>query len=266
MPAPAHSLPDITVGHHPDHGIVAATPTQSAAAQWMLERLEFQPVPGHPSLYALTDQHREGAERIAWAIKLLRAAEYRVDTDLALGSEEPAQPLARHRATTPQAKAEPAVAFAEHPRLGVVAATASTMEGVDVGGPILEAHGWRFNHRLDIYALPSTVDRSEALDKVALASRMMSESAGLEVAIHPDLAFNVLARRFPTPAPAPAPGRAPAARHEGSPAFTTHRFPVSAAALAKSPARASQPGTPPVATPAAPATGVDPRIAFSRPR
>jgi hypothetical protein len=54
-------------------------------------------------------------------------------------------------------RVEPDVAFAEHPQLGVVAATA---DGASLGGQLLEEHGWRHNPSLDIYTLPITTDRS----------------------------------------------------------------------------------------------------------
>ncbi|MEV4555749.1 hypothetical protein AB0K51_01985 [Kitasatospora sp. NPDC049285] len=125
-------LPEVAIGHHPDHGIVAALPTQSPAAQWMLERLDFQRVPGHPSLYALTDQQREAFERTAWAIKLLTGAGYRVDTDMSLAPESPSEQAQAHprldaagpslQAAEPDPDpgvqpqhADPDFAFAEHP-------------------------------------------------------------------------------------------------------------------------------------------------------
>ncbi|MFE7834944.1 hypothetical protein ACFU53_02375 [Streptomyces sp. NPDC057474] len=47
----------------------------------------------------------------------------------------------------------------------MVAATADGSSAL--GGPlILEEHGWRHNPGLDIYTLPITTHRSEALDKV----------------------------------------------------------------------------------------------------
>lgn len=67
-------LPEVVIGHHPDHGIVASLPTHSAAAQWMLEHLEFERVPGRSSLFTLTDQDREASARAAWAVKLLTGA------------------------------------------------------------------------------------------------------------------------------------------------------------------------------------------------
>lgn len=84
MPTPdGDSLPDVAIGHHPDYGIVAANPQQLPASAWMLNRLEFQPVPGHPTLYALADQGRDGVDRTTRAVDLLRRSGYRVDADAA---------------------------------------------------------------------------------------------------------------------------------------------------------------------------------------
>ncbi|WP_441245290.1 hypothetical protein [Kitasatospora sp. McL0602] len=252
MPAEApDSLPHVTLGHHPDHGIVAALPTQSAAAQWFLERLEFQPVPGHRSLYALTDQHREPTERAAWAAKLLNGAGYRVDTDLALTPKAASQP-ARKQVDAPvqpparEVDTGPDVAFAEHPRLGVVAA---------VGGSqplspavFLEVDGWRHHRELDIYLAPSAGGRAESLDAVAHTTVAL-QRGNYQVAMQPELAEAVAARRAPAPE-----------------AFTTHRFRVDEAVLAKSPAARSVTTANAAVPTGPPPAAADPRVAFARAR
>ncbi|MEY9841705.1 hypothetical protein [Streptacidiphilus sp. EB103A] len=258
MPTPDHdSLPDVAVGRHPDHGIVAANPKQLASSTWMLKGFDFHPVPDHPTLYTLADQQRNGQDRATRAVALLRKAGYRVDVDAAFDPSLAAEP-AGARARPP--RVEPDVAFAEHPQLGVVAATADTMSAVEHGVAILESHGWRFDHALDIYTLPVTTDRGEALGKVTDATLSMHR-ADLQVAVQPLLAQDAAARRRPPPAATET--------HEHSGDFTTHRRPRSAAALAASPARAGLPGKAPVPAPtasAAPARPSDPRIAFSRNR
>ncbi|MET8412041.1 hypothetical protein ABZV34_28730 [Streptomyces sp. NPDC005195] len=256
MPTPEHDpLPDLAVGRHPDFGIVASNPKQLAASAWMLRGFDFHPVPDHPNLYALANQQRDGQGRATRAVALLRKAGYRVDVDAALGPS-PASGPAPARDRPP--RVEPDVAFAEHPQLGVVAATADGSSALG-GRLILEEHGWRHNPSLDIYTLPITTDRSEALDKVAAATLAMHR-ADLQVAVQPLLAQDVAAHRSPTPTTA--------ARHEHSQDFTTHKFPISAAALAASPALAGLPSKAPVAAPTAGAAArpVDPRIAFSRNR
>ncbi|MFE2639366.1 hypothetical protein ACFXKF_32180 [Streptomyces scopuliridis] len=256
MPTHYDSLPDIAVGRHPDYGIVAANPKQLAAGTWMLKGFDFHPVPDQPTLHALADQQRDGQGRATRAVALLRKAGYQVDVDAAFDPSL-ASGAAPARARPP--RIDPDVAFAEHPRLGIVAATSDHSSTLG-GRLILEDHGWRLNPNLDIYTLPITANRSEALEKVASATVSMHRS-DLQVAVQPRLAQDVAARRPPAPAPA--------ARHEQSQGFTTRKFPISAAALAASPALAGLPGKAPVPAPSvsAPAAQpVDPRIAFSRNR
>ncbi|MFC8720646.1 hypothetical protein [Kitasatospora sp. NPDC057198] len=100
MPNPSPQ-PEVVLGHHPDHGVVAALPTRSAAAAWMLERLEFRRIADHPHLYALTEQHRDAPDRLRWAIKVLDGAGYAVHSDLSLNAspEPPAEASPRSTAT-----------------------------------------------------------------------------------------------------------------------------------------------------------------------
>ncbi|NEA72600.1 hypothetical protein C8250_015325 [Streptomyces sp. So13.3] len=254
MPASDHDLlPDIAIGHHPDFGIVASNPKQLAASAWMLNGFDFHPVPNEPALYALADQQRDGPGRATRAVAILRKAGYQVEADAAYDPEPSADaPPARDRTQ----RAEPDVAFAEHPQLGIVAATA---DSTTRGGPLLEAHGWQHDQRLDIYTLPRETDRGAALGAVARATAAMNR-ADLRVAVHTRLAQDIAAHRPPA---APA-------RQDRAQSSTGRRFPImNAAALAASPARAGLPGKAPVPTPTAstPAAGApDPRIAFSRNR
>ncbi|SHN22940.1 hypothetical protein [Actinacidiphila paucisporea] len=256
MPPSENPLPDIAVGRHPDFGIVATNPKRLAASAWMLRGLDFHPVPGHPHLYALADQERDGPGRAIRALALLRRANYRVEVDAEFDTF-PAAPGPVPAATVSQ-RVEPDVAFADHPRLGVIAATT---DGAVAGGQLLEEHGWRRHPSLDIYVLPPATGRYQALDQVAQATVAMHR-ADLHVAVQPALARDVTARRPPAPT-RPAP-------RERSPDAAERRLPsLSAAALAASPVRADLPGTPPVPEPAAPAPGprpVDTRVAFSRTR
>ena len=248
-----NALPEVAIGRHPEHGIVAALPTQSAAAEWMLERLDFQRIPGHPTLFTLTDQHREAAERTGWAVKLLKGAGFRVDADGQMTPEVPneqakeqARPLAPESRQPPAADPGPDVAFAEHPRLGLVAA---------VGGnqPLspaiyLETDGWLHHRQLDIY-LPPAATRAESLDAVTRATVAL-QRGNYQVAMQPQLADAITAHR-----------------DDAAPqSFTTHTFRVNEAALAKSPAR--RPGSPTTATvpTGPPPAAVDPRVAFARVR
>jgi hypothetical protein len=127
-----------------------------------------------------------------------------------------------------------------------------------LSGLALVEDGWRHNSSLDIYTLPATADRVEALGKVADATVALHRS-GLQVAVQPRLAQEVAAR--------PRPAATPAVGHERG-RGPARASPLSAAALAASPARAGIPGRAPV--PAAVTTPavrpVDPRIAYSRAR
>lgn len=258
MPDPnldhARFQPDIAIGRDPELGILAANPRQLAGADWMLERLGFQRVPGSKVMYSLTDQHLDGQAHATQAVSTLRHAGYTVHADDDLDPEPASTRWMVNR------RSEPDVAFADHPRLGVIAATADTINAVERGGAILEAHGWSFSHELDVYTLPAATERGEAFGKLARATAAMHRAGDLQVAVQPQLA-EAATRRQPTPEAA--------ARHESGPGFTTHRFPLNAAALAASPARTGVPGKAPAAEPSSsiPATRpVDPRIAFARNR
>ncbi|MDG9684639.1 hypothetical protein QC334_18235 [Streptomyces sp. DH18] len=150
------------------------------------------------------------------------------------------------------------MAFAEHPQLGIIAATSDHSSAL--GGPlILEENGWRLDPDLDIYTLLVTADRTESVQKVASATVAMQRS-GLQVAVHPRLADDAALRRAPAPTSAerllPGQGVTPSKCRN-------------AAALAASPARSGLRDKAPIPAPAASAASgrpADPRIAFSRNR
>ncbi|GHF77348.1 hypothetical protein ACFFSH_33090 [Streptomyces filamentosus] len=255
-------LADVTVGRHPDYGIVAANPKNLPAGTWMLERLDFRPIPGEPALYALTDQQRDGQGRATRAVELLRNADFRVDADAVF---EPSLAPGARPAPSRVPLGEPEVAFAEHPQLGIVAALDDRASGITAIA--LLGHGWRHDPRLDIYTLPASTGRDEALGKVAGVTLDLYRS-DVRVAVHPRLAQEVANRRA-APAPHPSPDRDHDHDHDHDQGAGAHRSPISAAALASSPAVAGLPGKRPVAAPAIPVTAaqpVDPRIAFSRNR
>jgi hypothetical protein len=209
MPS-AHPLPDVIVGHHPDHGIVATTPTPFAAGRWMLDRLGFRPLDDNPDLFALDDQERDGPDRATRAIALLRTAGYRVDADIALDPAL-APPSPQHEPAPPR-RIGPDIAFAEHPRLGLVAATT---EGVPEAHSLLDAHGWQHHPSLDIYTLTPGTDRAQALAALA-ATTAAAQTTGLQAAIQPRLAVAVTDRRLDHAATAPSPANVPSAT--GTPA------------------------------------------------
>lgn len=256
MPPSENPLPDIAVGRHPDFGIVATNPKNLAAGAWMLRGFDFHPVPGHPDLHALADQQRDGPGRATRAVDFLRRASYRVEVDAEFDSFH-AAPEPVSAAVTQ--RVEPDVTFADHPRLGIVAATA---DDAVAGGQLLEEHGWRHHPGLDVYTLSPTAGRDQALGQVAQATVAMHR-ADLRVAVQPALARDIAARRTSAPT-------RPAPRERSTDAAEPRSPSQTAAALAASPARAGLPSTPPVPAPAASAVPaarpVDPRVAFSRSR
>jgi hypothetical protein len=203
MPTPK-PIPDVIVGHHPDYGIVATTPTPFAAGRWMLDRLGFRPLADNPDLFILDDQERDGPDRATRAVALLRTAGYRVDADIALDPD--LTPPSPQHAPAPPRRIGPDIAFAEHPRLGLVAATT---EGVPEAHPLLDAHGWQRHPRLDIFTLPPDTDRAQALTTLA-ATTASAQKAGLQVAVQPRLASAVTRHRADQAAPAHDATSAPA--------------------------------------------------------
>ncbi|MGW8670967.1 hypothetical protein [Streptomyces niveus] len=84
------------LGTHPDHGFVAAAHTTAALpahlADWFLTRVQFEPVPGDPGLYRLTDPGRDGRRRTRQAVNDLRRHGYTVHADIALDPAQSAAP------------------------------------------------------------------------------------------------------------------------------------------------------------------------------
>ncbi|MGW2540720.1 hypothetical protein ACWC5I_07570 [Kitasatospora sp. NPDC001574] len=73
---------DVTVGTHPEHGITATNNTADPAASKHLAAAGFYRVPGHPTLFSLTEQQANGAERAMDTVARLRAAGLSVAADL----------------------------------------------------------------------------------------------------------------------------------------------------------------------------------------
>lgn len=244
MPTHYDTLPDIAVGQHPLHGIVAANPKQLPAAQRVLRRLAFRPVPDQPTLFALADQQRDGHGRTLRAIATLRAAGYLINVDATF---DPALASENDRHFARDQRMGPDIAFVEHDRLGIIAATGPPFSEYE-GRQHLEAHGWQLDSRLGVYALPPATQRSEALTKVAAATVAMSRS-DLQVAVEPGLAHDVVARH----------------RREKQ---STHRHePPSTGRVATTPSPARATSTSKALAPSPSAVQpVDPRIAFRRTR
>ncbi|MFF5438856.1 hypothetical protein [Streptomyces achromogenes] len=102
-------------GTHPEHGFVAAPAATMPAhvGAWFLTREQFEPVPGHPALFRLTEPGRDGARRARQAVNDLRALGYTVDADLRLDPGSPsrsARPARSHALSERRARLAQAAA------------------------------------------------------------------------------------------------------------------------------------------------------------
>ncbi|MFE5162957.1 hypothetical protein ACFRNT_31520 [Streptomyces sp. NPDC056697] len=88
------SGPHFAFGAHDTHGFVASfTPSMSAhLAHWYLEREQFEPVPGEPGLYRLSEPERDGPRRTRQAVHDLRRQGYTVQADIRLDPAVSASP------------------------------------------------------------------------------------------------------------------------------------------------------------------------------
>ncbi|MFE9407426.1 hypothetical protein ACFYN0_01280 [Streptomyces sp. NPDC006704] len=81
-------------GDHEEHGFVASFTSAMPAhlAQWYLDREQFEPVPGQPGLYRLSEPERDGPRRTRQAVHDLRRQGYTVQADLRLDPAVSASP------------------------------------------------------------------------------------------------------------------------------------------------------------------------------
>ncbi|MET7737307.1 hypothetical protein ABZT02_39190 [Streptomyces sp. NPDC005402] len=73
-------------GNHEEHGFVASFTSSLPAhlARWYLEREQFEPIPGEPGLYRLSEPERDGPRRTRQAVHDLRRQGYTVQADIRL--------------------------------------------------------------------------------------------------------------------------------------------------------------------------------------
>ncbi|WUS29324.1 hypothetical protein OG357_05925 [Streptomyces sp. NBC_01255] len=88
-------------GTHDDHGFVASftSSVPSHLAHWFLVREQFEPVPGEPRLFRLTDPEHDGSRRTRQAVHDLRRVGYAVHADFLLdpaASASPPHPAQSH--------------------------------------------------------------------------------------------------------------------------------------------------------------------------
>jgi hypothetical protein len=81
-------------GTHDTHGIVASFTSAMPAhlGAWYLEREQFEPVPGEPGLYRLSEPERDGPRRTRQAVDDLRLQGYTVQADIPLDPALTARP------------------------------------------------------------------------------------------------------------------------------------------------------------------------------
>ncbi|MGW0457422.1 hypothetical protein [Streptomyces tendae] len=102
-------------GDHKKYGFVASFTSSipQHLAHWFLEREQFEPVPGEPGLYRLSEPERDGVRRTRQAVHDLRRRGYTVQADIRLnpalstGSLRPVRPhgLQERRSRLAQAAA-----------------------------------------------------------------------------------------------------------------------------------------------------------------
>ncbi|MCZ9354082.1 hypothetical protein ACFW4M_07700 [Streptomyces sp. NPDC058794] len=102
-------------GDHKEHGFVASFTSSipQHLAHWFLKREQFEPVPGEPGLYRLSEPERDGVRRTRQAVHDLRRHGYIVQADIRLnpalstGSLRPVRPhgLQERRSRLAQAAA-----------------------------------------------------------------------------------------------------------------------------------------------------------------
>ncbi|MEH0507273.1 hypothetical protein [Streptomyces scabiei] len=81
-------------GTHDTHGFVASYTSSLPAhiAHWYLEREQFEPVPGEPGLYRLSEPERDGRRRTRQAVEDLRLLGYTVQADMRVDPAVSASP------------------------------------------------------------------------------------------------------------------------------------------------------------------------------
>ncbi|MFH9044737.1 hypothetical protein ACH4FA_36215 [Streptomyces sp. NPDC017966] len=88
-------------GDHKEHGFVASFTSSipQHLAHWFLKREQFEPVPGEPGLYRLSEPERDGVRRTRQAVHDLRRRGYTVQADIRLDpalSTGPPSPVRPH--------------------------------------------------------------------------------------------------------------------------------------------------------------------------
>lgn len=78
----AETRPHVTIGHHPEYGVVAAASHEDDSTDHLLRLLGFERFPDS-KLYVLTEPNRDPTRLGERAVQALRATEYSVTSDAA---------------------------------------------------------------------------------------------------------------------------------------------------------------------------------------
>ncbi|MET9958152.1 hypothetical protein ABZ128_03540 [Streptomyces sp. NPDC006326] len=87
--------PHFHFGLHPEHGVVARATSAITLhlAEWYLRHEQFEPVPGRPDLYRLTQPNQDLRRRARQTVHDLRRHGFTVHADLSLDPAVTAAPL-----------------------------------------------------------------------------------------------------------------------------------------------------------------------------
>ncbi|AJE87425.1 hypothetical protein SLNWT_7049 [Streptomyces albus] len=118
-----HPTCHFAFGAHKEHGFVASFTSSMAAhlAHWYLKREQFEPIPGEPGLYRLSEPEHDGPRRTRQTVLDLRRQGFLVQADIAL---DPAVANAPSRTARPNAHVE------RRSRLTQAAASRTTQRAV----------------------------------------------------------------------------------------------------------------------------------------
>lgn len=194
-PAAGYTVPpaDMTVERHPRHGVVVRSERDHPGGPWIFDRFGFTPVPDNPQLYRFAGASENAAEYATQLVRQLRLVGYTVGADRQF---EPSL-YRRVRSRLLTRAGLPDVAFADHYRLGFVAAVADSAQGAHA---VLGDTGWRHDPHLDIHLLPTTGSYSDGLLRIKDAADAL-RLLGLNAAVQTGLIDSLPPRRRQTDPP-----------------------------------------------------------------
>jgi len=219
-PAPTPA-PDIVIGAHPEHRVVARNHTAHPSAAFLLRRLGFERA--ESGMWPMTPADEDPTVRAARTVALLRTAGFAVTTDLAF-EPEPGTMLPRQPAPAPAptekadltrgAKQTPNVAFG---RLDTGGIAAAITDHDPLAETILRVSGFRRDPAKndDLLRLPDGIDDAQASEIVHWTAKLL-RTTGSNVHVVPGT----------TTAPTPAAKPTPTTSHERTDETPTRDGPV----------------------------------------